>query len=419
MADLLRRAVDVMTHNATEKDLTFTLTVDADLAPVLLGDPHRLNQVMMNLLGNAIKFTDAGSVQVRCQCHTVANRQQVIISIQDTGIGMNANFKQNLFAKFTQEDGSIGRRYGGTGLGMSITKQLIDLMGGRIEVDSVKNQGTTIQVQLSFPIGVPENLPTAEHSCHNTAVLTKKHILLVEDNDMNRLVVTTILAAYDITVLEVANGAQALDILRLQPVDLVLMDVQMPVMDGLEATRIIRSEISATLPIIALTASAIRTEQEECYKAGMNGFLAKPFEEGELLDILIKWLGMSQIESESGEKQLYDLSKLQAISRGNQEFVQKMIRLFCTDVPGLLDQLRAAYQSADIERVKKLAHRLKPSIDYMGATAPGEAVRRIEQLALSEPDFPELGNVIDSLASAMTVIINQMKATQVPGGPAL
>ncbi|WP_229379744.1 hybrid sensor histidine kinase/response regulator [Fibrella forsythiae] len=411
MGDLLQRAVNVLAHNAREKDLQLDVVVGSGLAPVLLGDPYRLNQVLMNLVGNAIKFTESGRVQVRCQNRTVGNSQLVTICIADTGIGMTASFKQNLFAKFTQEDGSIGRRYGGTGLGMSITKQLIDLMGGTIEVESVKNEGTTVTVHLSFPIGIGDVLPATDPGAQNTSLLAGKRILLVEDNDMNRLVVTTILAACAVTVIEVANGAEALDIVRTQAVDLVLMDVQMPVMDGLEATRIIRQEISLSLPVIALTASAIRTEKEECYKAGMNGFLAKPFEERELFDVLLKWLATDKPLPGTDEKPLYDLSKLESIGRGNQAFIQKMIRLFCTDAPDVAAQLKMAHRDANVDQIKQLAHRIKPAIDNLGVQTQRAVIRRIGELATNEPDSPELPVLIDQFKEAISVIVAHMQAT--------
>ncbi|MEZ0486670.1 hybrid sensor histidine kinase/response regulator [Fibrella aquatica] len=412
MTDLLQRAVHVMSENARQKDLQLSMQVAPDLAPVLMGDPYRLTQILLNLLGNSIKFTEKGSVQVRCNVRAVGNCQLVTLSINDTGIGMDATFKENLFSKFTQEDASIGRRYGGTGLGMSITKQLVDLMGGTIEVDSTKNKGTTIKVHLSFPVGDEENSPVAtKQSCQDTGILGGKRVLVVEDNDMNRLVATTILASYGVIVLEAADGLKALEILRTDPIDLVLMDVQMPIMDGLEATRIIRQEISDSIPILALTASAIRTEKEECYKAGMNDFLAKPFEEEELVDKLIKWVNAPETTVEIGFKPLYDLSKLETIGRGNQAFVQKMVRLFCTDAPDVAAQLKVAYHTQDYERVTYLAHQVKPSIDNMGLHAQKEVIREIEQLAVSEPTSVELALLIDQFERAVLGVVEHLRVT--------
>ncbi|GAB4022357.1 hypothetical protein GCM10028808_69870 [Spirosoma migulaei] len=419
LADLLQRAALVMTQNATEKGLQLLTTIDPDLAPVLIGDPYRLNQILLNLIGNAIKFTDHGRVHVQCDCLTIGNQQAIHLIVADTGIGMEPDFQQNLFTKFTQEDESIGRRYGGTGLGMSITKQLVELMGGEIRVESVKHKGTTVSVYVSLPIGDPENLLVDEQGVQNDEALQSKRVLLVEDNEMNRLIVRTILDPYEIDLVEVTNGLTAVDTLRTDSFDLVLMDVQMPVMDGLEATRIIRREISTTIPIIALTASAIRNEKEACYSAGMNDFLAKPFEEKSLIEKLTKWLvgidTVTGLTATSPDKPLYNLTKLEAISRGDEEFTLKMIQLFCTEVPIAATEIREAYESKEYAKAKYVAHRIKPSVDIMGLQAQLDELQRIEELAGNETSSPELGELIINFEQEIKTAVDHMKAMYLTG----
>ncbi|RYC69002.1 PAS domain S-box protein [Spirosoma sordidisoli] len=415
MAELLRSAVHVMTHNADKKGLGLSLQLDGGIAPVLLGDPYRLNQILLNLIGNAIKFTDRGRVDVHCTYQQHHQMQTISITVADTGIGMDPQFQRNLFTKFTQEDGSIGRRYGGTGLGMSITKQLVDLMGGTIRVRSVKNEGTTVTVQLTLPIGTETDKPAQSQEIGQTGALSSRRILLVEDNEMNRLVVTTILDPYNMVIIEATNGLEAIELLRTESVDLVLMDVQMPVLDGLEATRIIRRDISTSLPIIALTASAIRKEKEACYQAGMNDFLAKPFDEKNLIGKLANWLkadsNLPQNQQETMNEDKYDLSSLQAISRGNDEFVRKMISLFCTETPAAAAQIKAAYESGDFETIKYLAHRTKPSIDNLGIESQRAPIRQIEQLAVTDPASPELKTLIDNFERAVINVTTHMRQT--------
>ncbi|MVM41754.1 PAS domain S-box protein [Spirosoma sp. HMF3257] len=415
LADLLQRAVLVVAQNAHEKDLKLITSIDPGLEPVLMGDPYRLNQILLNLIGNSIKFTDYGTVQVHCNCQTIGNQQAIHITVTDTGIGMEPDFLQNLFTKFTQEDGTIGRRYGGTGLGMSITKQLVDLMGGKIHVESTKNVGTAIHIQLTFPIGTQNDLVTRESHIHNDDLLRAKQILLVEDNEMNRLVVRTILEPYGVSIVEVTNGLEAIETLRANSFDLILMDVQMPVMDGLEATRFIRRELSTSMPIIALTASAIRNEKEACYTAGMNDFLAKPFDENDLVEKLRKWLGCVDTVVDAKDKEMsksmYNLTKLEAISRGDQEFTQNMIQLFCTDVLAAAAQIKTAYEAEDYTTVKSLAHRVKPSIDIMGLQAQFEEVYRIEELASTGTNSPELSELITRFEQGINAATAHMKAT--------
>ena len=340
----------------------------------------------------------------------------------DTGIGIDPDFQQNLFTKFTQEDESIGRRYGGTGLGMSITKQLVDLMGGVIQVKSQKNVGTTMQLHLSFPVGTNEDLVVHDQEIQHEDVLTSKRILLVEDNSMNRLVVNMILEPYGAIITEVENGLNAVEALRNDSFDIVLMDVQMPVMDGLEATRIIRREISKSIPIIALTASAIRSDKEACFEAGMDDFLAKPFAEKELIDQLTKWLKGSDtvvvkaepvLKEETAEKEnlLYDLSMLEMISQGNQDFIHQMVDLFCVETPATATQISQAYETGDFEKVKYLAHRTKPSVDTLGIYEQKEAIREIERLALTGTKSTEFETLITNFENVIKEVVDQLRIT--------
>ncbi|CCH02763.1 multi-sensor hybrid histidine kinase [Fibrella aestuarina BUZ 2] len=411
LPNLLQSAAQVLTGQADEKGLRLNTRTDADIAPVVLGDPYRLNQILFNLLGNAIKFTETGSVTLDCQGYQQGNRQFVNIKVIDTGIGIEPAFQEKIFNKFTQEDGSIGRRYGGTGLGMSITKQLVDMMGGTISVDSRPGKGTTVQVLISFAIGQPASLTPPTQVTPPDDFLRKKRILLVEDNEMNRMVVQMILESYGPTIVEAVNGQKAIEALRAESFDLVLMDVQMPIMDGLEATRLIRREISTTLPIVALTASVIRSEQEECFQAGMNDFLGKPFDEKDLIAQLTKWLNPPQ-PANAVPAPLYNLEKLELISRGSEDFIRQMVQLFCTETPTTATQIRDACAAGDFKRVKYLAHRIKPSVDNMGVVAQVEVVRRIEELAQIGDDSDELRALVSSFDEAIHEVVKQMQARQ-------
>ncbi|UFH56335.1 PAS domain S-box protein [Spirosoma sp. KNUC1025] len=412
LTDLLQAGVQVMANQAQEKNLRLSTRIDAGIAPVVLGDPYRLNQILVNLLSNAIKFTESGSVTVECQGKQQNGQQHIVLRVIDTGIGMDPDFQKTIFNKFTQEDGSIGRRYGGTGLGMSITKQLVDLMGGAISIESRQNAGTTVDIALTFPIGKKTDLGTPEQATPQENLLVSKRILLVEDNEMNRLVVRMILKPYGPHLTEVINGQKAIEALRTDTFDLVLMDVQMPVMDGLEATRIIRREISQSLPVIALTASAIRTEKEECYQVGMNDFLAKPFEEKDLISLLTKWINSAGTEKPviKSPTKLYDLSKLESISRGDSEFIQQMVQLFCTETPTAVNQLVDAYYLGNLRKVKSIAHRIKPSIDNMGIDSQTEGIRAIDQLAQTGEASNELEARISSFAETITEVVRQLQA---------
>jgi PAS domain S-box-containing protein len=414
---VMSRVMQVMVHRAEEKGLDFVNSYyDPKLSPILLGDPYRLNQVLLNLVSNAIKFTHKGSVDITCKVIAdLPQKQTVEIAVTDTGIGMDESFANNLFDKFSQEDSSIIRKYGGTGLGMSISKELIDLMHGKINVTSKKGKGTSIAIVIDFEKGTIADLPFKEIVVTDTSLLQGKKILVTDDNEMNQLVAATILQNYGAEITEAFNGAEAVEKIKETNFDLVLMDVQMPVMDGIEATRIIRDTISKTLPVIALTAFAINGDNQKCMAAGMNDYLSKPFEESQLLNIISKWLGKSLQneknvpEINTGEEALYDLSKLNEIARNNKIFVDKMINLFIDQIPVAVEEIQAAYLDKNFETIKRVAHRIKPSIDNMGVASLKTEVREIEALATENQNSPKLIQLIQQMDSTLKKVVEALR----------
>ncbi|MFM6925615.1 MAG: PAS domain S-box protein, partial [Ferruginibacter sp.] len=407
--------MQVMNHKAEEKGLQLTNSFcDARLSPILIGDPHRINQVMLNLVSNSIKFTETGTVDITCEViNQTEAAQQVKITVKDTGIGMDADFVKNLFQKFRQEDESVARRFGGTGLGMSITKELVDLMGGEIKVVSEKGKGTVISIQFTFEKGTETDMPQKNISSANTDVLRSKKVLVVDDNEMNRLVATTILQEYGVVITEAVNGAEATVLLREQDFDLVLMDIQMPVMDGLEATSVIRSDLKSLVPVIALTANAIRGENEKCLTAGMNDYLSKPFEESQLIQIVSRWIGSNPVQTTGKDpvvvnnkvSSLYELSALNEIAKGNETFMKKMLQLFVDQAPAAVDEIKQAFATGDLAKVKSAAHRIKPSIDSMGIVSIKQDIRNIELHAAELQEAGQLAKMICKLENVISEVV--------------
>ncbi|NOT50486.1 MAG: PAS domain S-box protein [Chitinophagaceae bacterium] len=383
--EVIKHCLQVMKHRAEEKGLLLTNKMEGSKCPVLLGDPFRLTQILLNLISNAVKFTDKGTVDVLCKLFPVTgNRQTLSITVKDTGIGMNKEFLENLFQKFTQEDKTTARKYGGTGLGLPICKELIELMHGSIKVKSVKGAGTEVNIAIPFIIGTAADLPEDKKPEQDDFTLKGKRILLVEDNEMNRLVATTVLNNYGAVLYEAVNGEEAIAALRNSHYDIVLMDVQMPVMNGLDATRLIRKEINKKIPIIALTANVIKGESDKCLEAGMNGVVSKPFTE-ETLVYEIKRL-MQKVQQPSGKTKLrkeplYELSKLKKISQGNTGFVEKMVQLFIDQTPRSVIEIERAAKENRFDTVRAVAHKIKPTIDNMGIGSLYTVVREIEKYA--------------------------------------
>ena len=297
---------------------------------------------------------------------------------------MEKSFINNIFTKFIQGDKSFSRKFGGTGLGMAISKQLIELMGGNIEIMSEKDKGTQVKIFLPFLVGSENDIVEKKDEPIDSKALIGKKILLAEDNEINRLVATEVLFNYGAIVTEVENGNLAVEAIKNEAFDLILMDLQMPIMDGIEATQIIRNEFNKTIPIIALTANAIKGESKVCIEAGMNDYISKPFEEDYFINTISKWINKTQktklvSEVKNTNVALYDISAIVKISRGNQAFVNRMLTLFVEKLPVQINELKNFYQLNDFEKLGKLAHQMKPSIDNMGIELLKPIIRDLEK----------------------------------------
>ncbi|MDZ4808888.1 MAG: response regulator [Bacteroidota bacterium] len=234
---------------------------------------------------------------------------------------------------------------------------------------------------------------------------------------MNRLVASTVLQDYGASVIETTNGEEALFVLENNKIDLLLMDIQMPVMNGYEATKILRQR-GSTIPIIALTANAIRGENEKCIEVGMNDYIAKPFKEDDFLKIIARWLNaditvskepvFSAAENKKVKESLYDLSSLHDISRGNQSFIDKMVNLFCEQTPGMIQQMQKAYQLNDLEKMAAIAHKIKPSIDNLKINSLKQIIRAIEKAGKERDDSNELPGLLQLTETVITKVINKL-----------
>lgn len=415
--DVIEHCSEVVEYKLREKGLRFDSFVASSMADVFIGDPYRLNQVLLNLLSNAIKFTEKGSINISCTLESQsANHQVVHIVVTDTGIGMTEEFMNTMFSKFSQEDESISRRFGGTGLGMSISKQLVEMMGGQIRVDSKKGSGTSIYITLQLRTGSIEDLPAKEEMLSDSSILKGSRILLAEDNEMNRIVANTILEQYGAVVENAFNGLEAINMLNSAGYDLVLMDVRMPEMDGLEATSFIRNNISSTLPIIALTANALKQEQEKCLKAGMNDFLAKPFDEEDLVKMIARWLGkeinlLATRSNSTKEKDqtMYNLEKIISISRGNTQFVKKMLQIFITESISSVEQLKESFANKDYAKIKSISHKMKPSVKNMGIETLTDDILFMENMEANDENLKKLSVSLEKTVNVLTTVVEQLQ----------
>ncbi|TFF34732.1 PAS domain S-box protein [Mucilaginibacter psychrotolerans] len=406
---LIENVKQVITHKAEEKGLQLrTGDIDSEIGPVLIGDPYRINQVLLNLMSNAVKFTDSGSVSLSCKLlKNNADSQLIEISVMDTGVGMEESFIARLFEKFSQEYESVTRQYGGTGLGMSICKELIELMKGQINVVSKKGEGTTVSVALELIKGSVSDLPEKTVVHFAPDFLRKKKVLVTDDNDLNRLIASIILQNHGATVLTAENGMVALKIIEDEQPDIILMDVQMPILNGFETTKQLRQS-NISIPVIALTAAAIKGEREKCIAAGMNDYITKPFKEEEFLKIINKWLSVSQ-EAETPAEPLYNLSRIKEISRGNEVFVERMVDIFCTQTPGLVADMDIAYRENDLARMASIAHQLKPSVENLEIKLLQHVIKTIEDIGKQKQDDTGLDKLLKEARELTETVVKLMK----------
>jgi PAS domain S-box-containing protein len=420
LLDLLPSLVNTFKYQAKEKNLTINFEIDQKLNKILLGDPVRLNQVLINLISNAVKFTHSGSIGIKCSiAKELRGTSWVKIEVSDTGVGIPEEKLHTIFESFSQADASVTRRYGGTGLGLTIVKQLVELQKGKIHVASKEHQGSTFGVTVPFEIGkvraitqVPKQRKNFKDI--NTAEL---HVLLVEDNDINRLYAKSILKNWQCYIDVAENGLVAIEKIKNNFYDVVLMDIQMPVMDGYEATRAIRSmNQSVKVPIIALTANATQSDVEKCMLAGMDDYLPKPFTPEDLYRKLFKDLKIRPSHKIPKQEPApvpvtsYNLQYLRSVSGNNAEFIREMIITFLHTLPGILAEMQRAAQDRSWEKLSRLAHQIKPSFTLMGLDGLRSRVLFIEENGKAYTRTDELPNVVKDFTEKCQVVIQELKS---------
>ncbi len=406
----IKSVIDSLELQASEKNLPIKYQLLKSNITILLGDPVRLSQILINLINNAIKFTSEGEIVVTLSCEYKSDTTaSAMFEVRDTGIGISENKLDHIFDTFKQADESITRKYGGTGLGLAISKQLVEMQGGTIGVKSVVDEGTTFTFSIPYEIGSEIDLIHKPRGSKDKPKKINKlkfknfRILLVEDNDINRLYASTILKKWECKCDEAVNGEIALELLRKNNYDLVLMDVHMPVMDGLEATQIIRKSFKPPkrdIPIIAFTANAIQGEKEDYIEIDMNDYIAKPFIPDELHSLISRYYkGANRISEQPLFTPPYaNLSYLKSISDGNKEFLKDIISTFIKQTPALLSEMNEATTNSDWQLLGDLAHKIKPNLTLLGIT-------QLSTLVLSIEADGRAKEVIDTLPSRATQLI--------------
>jgi PAS domain S-box-containing protein len=429
LAKCLEQAANIIDVQAHAKGIVFHVVSAPDIPDQLQGDPFRLEQVLLNLLGNALKFTDHGEIELRVMPVAPVTDDTIILEfrVRDTGIGLSAEQSATLFQPFTQADSSTTRRYGGTGLGLSICKRLVELMGGSIRVESEAGQGSTFSFTASFEPGTPpaRSLPPARPAVADLQCIRGARVLVVEDNLINREIAELLLAQAGLKGTTAANGREAVAkvVQTVDPFDIILMDIEMPVMDGYEATRLIRQQWSREeLPIIAMTAYTLSTERDQCLNVGMNDHLAKPFDVPDLHNKLVQWIRPrpGPADQDAGEPSEHDttceptdmpeppgLDVQAALTRLNISLTsyQKLVIRFWREHRDDVLLIRERLEAGDLAGARVIAHTLKGVAGNLAATDV-YIVAGIVETALKAGCQDEAVRCLPELADHLAVIQN-------------
>jgi signal transduction histidine kinase/CheY-like chemotaxis protein len=409
--ELIHSIQTMFTEKIKEKGLQFSTVIDDSIPDTLSGDATRLTQILVNMIGNAVKFTPAGSIYV-----AINNKGQdgnhILLGfvISDTGIGIAKEKLPGIFERFRQAEDSITRKYGGTGLGLSIVKDLVLIQHGEIEVESELGKGTAFKFIIPYEIAAQ---PLAVGSSSEETVFDytgSQHIsiLVVEDNEMNQKLLKHLLAGWKFSFDIVNNGIAALDRLRTKSYHLVLMDVQMPEMDGYTTAQEIRQKLKMDTPIIAMTAHAFAGEREKCLGYGMNEYIAKPINEKELYRLIIQFAGMSGASTEVEFKvnakvkkemnneypatyQVIDLQYMRDISQGNKEYERTVTEQFLEVIPLDLEVLESAFTIRNLTSLRQTAHNMKTNVSIMGLSEKLQSyLDELENAPFDEAQFQQI-----------------------------
>jgi PAS domain S-box-containing protein len=379
LVDTLQKIKKTFKFQAENKNLTLSTFVDIDMERIWIGDPFRLNQIITNFVGNAIKFTEKGEISIKVTEVTSLDDFRILrFEVADSGIGIPSDMVDKIFERFTQADSDTTRKYGGTGLGLAITRLLVENQGGKIWVKSKIGSGTSFFFEMPFKIG--EKTFTIESNQSETIQnLGNYFVLVVEDVKLNQVVARRFLEMWGLSVDVADNGFIALEKFAANPYDIVLMDLQMPEMDGFEVTQKIRANSDPryqNTPILALTASVSVDVKNEVLQYGMNDFIPKPYKASLLYDKIVKYLPQGKkkkikIKKNTEQPKLqenvtYNLHYYEKFSGGKKEFVKEMMEIFVEDTPKLLKELENAAKIKSQERLAPIAHKLKSSFGMMG-----------------------------------------------------
>ncbi len=400
-----------------EKNIALIKQYDYSIPEILIGDPVRLNQIILNLLSNAVKFTSQGTITI-CIKILSENEKNVSLqfSVEDTGIGIDAKKIDTIFEKFQQAHSGTSRLYGGTGLGLAIVKQLVENQCGTISVESTKNIGSKFSFTLSFNKTNAE-IVTEIKPVQLISNIHKIKILVVEDIIINQLLMKTILDNFKFKHDIASNGKIAIEKLQTNKYDIILMDLQMPQMNGFEATDYIRNEMKLNIPIIALTADVTTVDLKKCKEIGMNDYLAKPVDEELLYNKIYGFVSQKVIVKQNNKKintskryTYINLQYINNITNSNSILMTKIISAYLEQTPTLLHTLQKSLQNKDWNTMNVAIHKMIPSFSIMGIGEEYENMaKKVQEYSSTQEHINEIPNLISKIKTVCIHACKELK----------
>lgn len=409
---LIKDQIQIQNVNAKNKGLKLHYNIDPLIPEILVGDETKLNQILTNLINNSIKFTEKGFIYLEVKAEDQSKDTiKLHISVSDTGIGIPPDKLTNVFESFSQANNHFNKKHAGTGLGLAIVKNIVELCNGTIWVESEINRGSTFHIILPLRIGNQEIFNTSsENELDEEHLIKNKHILIVEDNKLNQVVAKRILENWGCITDSAMNGNEALEKLRSKNFDVILMDIQMPEMDGFETTTHIRKQIQNNTPIIAMTAYSNPEIRDECMQVGMNEIVSKPFKKSELKKTLANQLRSRTNTNIEGNDSLKYLNNdyLLEITNGDPDLLNKLIQIFLEETPKNIQTIKQCINNKDIESLKTAIHKYKSSVRTFQIKPIEELIKQTE-LLLDKKEHDPVYELAEQIVYLSHIELNKLK----------
>ena len=423
--EMIREVYETFRIKASEKNILLAYKIEENVPRFLKGDVMGVKQILINLAGNGIKFTDSGSVEINCRLKEENDEVvKILMEVKDTGAGIPADMKEKIFEKFTQAENEMTRKYGGAGLGLAISKKLVESMDGTISVESEPGRGATFSVMIPFKKSEQSEAKEQEETpVLYTSIFRNRRALLVDDEEMNVMLNQVILTKWGMKIESAANGMEALEKVRNNNYDLLLLDIQMPGMSGIEVANEIRSmaeDSKKNVPIIALTANVFNDQNKTASGSPFNDILIKPFKEKDLFEKIKNVLRLTSIESskpfievsngneELGDDQLFSLKYLEKTSGANSEFEIRMLRSFIQNNTGHLARLKEALNEKDWDTIHRLAHKMIPQFRYLQIRRTEEKLKLVEQLTEQKKHLEKIPALVTEISSVTEEVLESL-----------